>query len=71
MNSTQDLIMSQITLFGASVLKAPALQCVGETLYPELRSADHTVSIGGVSAFTVLESSCAVRKNGTSSSYRE
>jgi hypothetical protein len=69
MDDTQDLITSQTTLFGASVLNAPALQCVEETLYPAFMRADHTTSRGGVSAFTVFASSCAVRKNGTSSSY--
>jgi hypothetical protein len=52
---------SHTTALGALVLKAPATQCVPETLYPAFMRADHTVFNDGVGVFTLLASSCGVR----------
>ena len=58
---TQAFIISHTTVNGASVLNAPAQQCVEETLYPAFLRADHTISRGGVSALILLAISCGVR----------
>lgn len=65
---TQQRMMSQTTLMGASVFKPRGLACVPDMRYPAFSTADLNITADGDVHFSVPQRLCKHKNNGTSGS---